>query len=68
MEEEKERIKIAAEQSEEETEDDLFDYDKAENNPLDVEDYSEFSEFQNKLEIDDNEFLMSLLDEREGDN
>ena len=45
MEEEKERIKIAAEQSEEETEDDLFDYDKAENNPLDVEDYSEFSEF-----------------------
>ena len=67
MEEEKERIKIAAEQSEEETEDDLFDYDKAEDNPLDVEDYSEFSEFQNKLEIDDNEFLMSLLDEREGD-
>ena len=45
MEEEKERIKIAAEQSEEETEDDLFDYDKAEDNPLDVEDYSEFSEF-----------------------
>lgn len=68
MEEEKERIKIAAEQSEEETEDDLFDYDKAEDNPIDVEDYSEFSEFQNKLEIDDNEFLMSLLDEREGDN
>ena len=68
MEEEKERIKIAAEQSEEETEDDLFDYDKAEDNPLDVEDYSEFSEFQNKLEIDDNEFLMSLLDEREGDD
>ena len=68
MEEEKERIKIAAEQSEEETEDDLFDYDKAEDNPIEVEDYSEFSEFQNKLEIDDNEFLMSLLDEREGDN
>ena len=67
IEEEKERIKAAAEQSEEQSEDDLFDYDKVES-VLDTEDFAEFKEFEEELEIDDNEFLASLLDEEEDDS
>lgn len=67
IEEEKERIKAAAEQSEEQSEDDLFDYDKVDS-VLDTEDFAEFKEFEEELEIDDNEFLSSLLGEEEDDS
>lgn len=67
IEEEKERIKAAAEQSEEQSEDDLFDYDKIDS-VLDTEDFAEFKEFEEELEIDDNEFLSSLLGEEEDDS
>lgn len=67
IEEEKERIKVAAEQSEEQSEDDLFDYDKVES-VLEDEDFVDFKEFEEGLEMDDNEFLTQLLEGEEEDD
>lgn len=57
IEEEKEAIEQAANRTEEDDENDLFNYDIS---PIEKEDYDEFAEFEASLEDADNEFLKML--------
>jgi hypothetical protein len=61
MKEEEERIRDAANQSEQDEEAQLFNYDKS---PLTTQDYIEFSEYEDKL----NKENQSYFDEYEEDD
>jgi hypothetical protein len=59
MEEEEARIKAAAEAGEEADEEAMFNYDKP---AFELEDFSEFKDFETELSESDEEYLASLLE------
>ena len=61
IEEEKERIKAAAEAPEQDEEDKLFDYENTDF--LNDQDFVDFKEFENDLSEEDKDFYDSLLEE-----
>jgi hypothetical protein len=63
IEEEEARIKAAAEAGEDADEEAMFNYDKP---AFELDDYSEFKDFEAELSDEDEEYLASLLEE-EGD-
>lgn len=63
IEEEKERIKAAAEAPEQDEEDKLFDYENTDF--LNDQDFVDFKEFENDLSEEDKDFYDSLLEEWE---
>jgi polyhydroxyalkanoate synthesis regulator phasin len=62
IEEEEARIKAAAEMGDDAEEEAMFNYDKP---VFELEDYSEFKDFEAELSEEDQEYLASLLDEEE---
>ena len=58
MDEEEEKIKAAAEAGDESDEDAMFNYD---NTTFELEDYSEFNDFQSEQTTEDEEYMLSLL-------
>jgi hypothetical protein len=62
IEEEEARIKAAAEMGEDADEEAMFNYDKP---AFELEDYSEFKDFETELTEEDEQYLTSLLDGEE---
>ena len=62
IEEEEARIKAAADMGDDADEEAMFNYDKS---VFELEDYSEFKDFEAELSQEDEEYLASLLDEED---
>jgi hypothetical protein len=62
MEEEEARIKAAAEMGDEAEEEAMFNYDKP---VFELADYSEFKDFEAELSEEDENYLLSLMNEEE---
>jgi hypothetical protein len=62
IEEEEARIKAAAEAGEDADEEAMFNYDKP---AFELDDYSEFKDFEAELSDEDEEYLASLLEEED---
>ena len=59
IEEEEARIQAAAEMGEEADEEAMFNYDKP---AFELEDYSEFKDFETELSEEDEKYMLSLLE------